>query len=260
MVKLFKQQSIEGKKYMRSFFTEPENVSQEEIILTEDLAHMKKVLRMEAGDEALVFDGTGAEYTVKILEIGAKEVRCSILEKSFSEAEPRVKVSLYQGIPKSDKMEQIIQKCTELGIGEIIPVKMDRCVAKLEKGSDKIKRWQKISREATKQSGRGVVPKVKEPISFKEALDSLKEKDLNVMPYEILGHEGKMGLHELLRENKNAKEVGIIIGPEGGFSDGEAKLSEENGINMIGLGKRILRTETAGSTLLSVIMYEFNEF
>ena len=245
---------------MRSFFTEPENVGAEEIILTEDLAHMKKVLRMKAGDEALVFDGTGAEYRVKILEIGAKEVRCLVLEKSFSEAEPRVKVSLYQGIPKSDKMEQIVQKCTELGISEIIPVKMDRCVAKLEKGSDKIKRWQKISREATKQSGRGVVPKISEPISFKEALTSLKEKDLNIMPYEMLGHEGKMGLRELLGENKNAKEIGIIIGPEGGFSDAEAHLSEENGINMVGLGKRILRTETAGSTLLSVIMYEFNEF
>lgn len=245
---------------MRSFFTEPENVSAEEIILTEDLSHIKKVLRMEAGDEALVFDGTGAEYKVKFLEIGANEVRCSILEKSFSESEPKVKVSLYQGIPKSDKMEQIIQKCTELGVYEVIPVKMDRCVAKLEKSSEKLKRWQKISREAVKQCGRGVIPKVKEPISFKEAISELKEKELNVMPYEMLGHDGEKGLRELLTENKSAKEIGIIIGPEGGFSDAEAKMAKEHGINMVGLGKRILRTETAGSTLLSVIMYEFNEF
>lgn len=245
---------------MRSFFTEPENVSAEEIILTEDLSHIKKVLRMEAGDEALVFDGTGAEYKVKIVEIGTDEVRCSILEKSFSESEPKVKVSLYQGIPKSDKMEQIIQKCTELGVCEVIPVKMDRCVAKLEKSSDKLKRWQKISREAVKQCGRGIIPEVKEPISFKEAVLELKEKELNVMPYEMLGYEGEKGLRELLTENKSAKEIGIIIGPEGGFSDLEATMAKEQGINMVGLGKRILRTETAGSTLLSVIMYEFNEF
>lgn len=245
---------------MRSFFTGPENVSAEEIILTEDVSHIKKVLRMEAGDEALVFDGTGAEYRVKILETGASEVRCRILEKSFSKAEPEIKVSLFQGIPKSDKMEQIIQKCTELGVYEIIPVSMERCVAKLDKSSDKLKRWNKISREAAKQCGRGVIPRVTEPVSFKEAIAALKEAELAVMPYEMLGHEGKKGLRELLSEHGDAKRIGIIIGPEGGFSDAEALYAAENGISTVGLGRRILRTETAGSTLLSVIMYEFNEF
>ena len=244
---------------MRSFFTEPENVLENEIILTEDLSHIKKVLRMQPGDEALVFDGTGAEYKVEILEISERGVRCLILKKNMSEAEPQVKVSLYQGIPKSDKMEQIIQKCTELGIFEIIPVKMDRCVAKLEKGSDKIKRFNKISREASKQSGRGIVPLTKEPVSFKEAMNELSNKDLAIMPYEILGHEGKKGLREILAENKSAKEIGIIIGPEGGFSDAEANFAMQKDVKLVGLGKRILRTETAGSTLLSIIMYEFNE-
>lgn len=245
---------------MRSFFTEPENVSAEEIILTEDLSHMKKVLRMEPGDEALVFDGTGTEYRVKILGLSSGGARCAILEKSFSDAEPELNVRLFQGIPKSDKMEQIIQKCTELGIFEVIPVRMDRCVAKLEGGSDKLKRWNKISREAAKQSGRGIAPEVKEPISFKEALGELSKADLAIMPYEILGHEGKKGLREILNENKSAKRLGIIIGPEGGFSDAEAELAREQGIKLVGLGKRILRTETAGSALLSVIMYEYNEF
>ena len=244
---------------MRSFFTEPENVSAEEIILTEDVSHIKRVLRMEEGDEALVFDGTGACYKVSFLEIETDLVRCKILEKTFSEAEPKVKVTLFQGIPKSDKMEQIVQKCTELGVFSVVPVKMDRCVAKLDK-AEKIKRFNKISREAAKQCARGVVPEIKEPVDFKEAVRQIKEMDLSLMPYEVLGHKGEKGLREILEKNKNAESIGIIIGPEGGFSDQEAVFAEENGINTVGLGKRILRTETAGSTLLSVIMYEFNEF
>lgn len=245
---------------MRSFFTEPENISAEEIFLREDLSHIKKVLRMKPGDEALVFDGSGTEYKAEIVEISESFVRCKILEKSFSEAEPGLKVTLFQGIPKSDKMEQIIQKCTELGIYEIVPVSMDRCVAKLEKGSDKLKRWNKISREAAKQCGRGIFPKVKEPMGFKEAVAALGKTELALMPYEMLGHEGKKGLRELLSDKKDAKSIGIIIGPEGGFSDSEAMYAFENKICQIGLGKRILRTETAGITLLSVIMYEYNEF
>lgn len=244
---------------MRSFFTEPENVFENQLFLTEDVSHIKKVLRMDAGDEALVLDGSGALYKVRFLEILKDKVVCEILEKSFSEAEPEVNVTLYQGVPKSDKMEQIIQKCTELGIKKIVPVMMDRCVSKLEKNSDKIKRWNKIAREAAKQSGRGVVPKVEEPICFKEAIALLNADEISLMPYEIMGHEGKKGLKELLKDKK-AKTIGVIIGPEGGFSDAEAEYARENKINMIGLGKRILRTETAGSAVLSVIMYEYNEF
>lgn len=244
---------------MRSFFTEPENVFENQIYLTEDVSHIKKVLRMEVGDEANVFDGSGAVYKVSFLEILKDKVVCEILEKSFSESEAEVEVTLYQGVPKSDKMEQIIQKCTELGIKRIIPVMMDRCVSKLEKNSDKIKRWNKISREAAKQSGRGVVPRVEEGITFKEAISHIKTNELSIMPYEIMGHEGKKGLKEILSDKK-VKTIGVIIGPEGGFSDAEAEFAKESGINMVGLGKRILRTETAGSTVLSVIMYEYNEF
>ncbi len=244
---------------MRSFFTEPENVKDGFIILTEDASHIKKVLRMQTGDEVLVFDGTGTEYLSEIEEIETGLVKCRIKSQKISESEPNVKVTVFQGIPKSDKMEQIIQKCVELGVFRIVPVKTDRCIAKV-KDNEKIKRWNKISREAVKQCGRGVVPKVVEPVEFKEALNHMKEMDVSLMPYEVLGHDGEHGLKEILRDNKKAKEIGIIIGPEGGFSDSEAKLAEELGIKTIGLGKRILRTETVASSVLSVIMYEYDEF
>lgn len=244
---------------MRSFFTEPENISGNTVVLTEDAAHIKKVLRMKVGDKILVFDGSGRELTCEISEIQDSGIACSILSESFSESEPEIKVTVFQGIPKSDKMEQIIQKCVELGVYRIVPVRTDRAVAKVN-GTEKIKRWNKISREAVKQCGRGLVPEVTEPVSFKEAVASLKELELAVMPYEVLGHGGEKGLKELLVKNKGVKNIGIIIGPEGGFSDSEALFAQESGISAVGIGRRILRTETVASTLLSVIMYENDEF
>lgn len=244
---------------MRSFFTEPENITADKIVLTEDVSHIRNVLRMECGDEILVFDGTGREYKAEIISIEQKCVVCRKLEEGFSAAEPRLEVTLFQGIPKSDKMEQIIQKSAELGIFETVPVKMERCVAKLDKASEKLKRWNKISREAAKQCGRGRIPPVREPVSFKEAVKQLAEKDLAIMPYEILGHAGEKGLKEILSKAGDIKTIGILIGPEGGFSDGEAAYAAEFGINQVGLGRRILRTETAGSAILSVVMYENDE-
>ena len=242
---------------MRSFFTAPENVCGNEILITEDARHIKRVLRMKNGDEALCFDGTGAEYKVRLLEIGDSTVRCEVLEKRECKSEPRVKVSLFQGIAKADKMELIIKKCTELGVYEVIPVKMDRCVAKIDK-AERIDRFNKISREAAKQSGRGIAPKVLAPVGFEDAVALLKEKELSLMPYEVLGHSGQKGLKKLLKEN-SPSSAGIIIGPEGGFSDAEAAYAIENGINAVGLGTRILRTETAGAAVLTALMYEYNE-
>lgn len=244
---------------MRSFFTEPENVKGETIVLTEDAMHIKKVLRMNPGDEVLVFDGTGKEYVAVLEEIETSGVNCRILSESFSDSEPKIKVTVFQGIPKSDKMEQIIQKCVELGVHKIVPVKTSRCVAKV-KDSEKIKRWNKISREAVKQCGRGLIPEVTEPVDFKTAVECLKKTDIPVMPYEVMGHEGKRGLKELLSEKSGAESIGIIIGPEGGFSDEEASYAISEGVCAVGLGKRILRTETVSSAMLAVIMYENNEF
>ena len=244
---------------MRSFFTEPENIYENKIVITEDASHIKNVLRMNEGDEILVFDGTGKEYKAEISLVGSSEVVCKILEESFCASEPQVKVTLFQGIPKSDKMEQIIQKSTELGIFDIVPVKMDRCVAKPQKIAEKLKGWNKISREAAKQCGRGRVPRVLEPVDFCRAVSKMLEKDFSVMPYEALGHMGERVLKQILKAHRGNTNIGIIIGPEGGFSDSEAEYAKNSGIIQVGLGKRILRTETAGSAILSVVMYEYDE-
>ena len=246
---------------MRRFFTEPENISTECAKITEDAGHITKVLRMNIGDKILIFDGTGYEYTAELTSINKEVCEAKIISKEYSEQEPKVKVIIYQGIPKSDKMEGIIQKSVELGASSIVPVSMDRCVSKLDnpkKSSEKIKRWNKIAVEAAKQCGRGVLPSVESPISFKQAIERLKATELSVMPYEVLGHSGVSSLRDTLCLS-NATEIGVMIGPEGGFSDSEAEYAKVNNINMVGLGKRILRTETVSSAILAAIMYQSGE-
>lgn len=247
---------------MRRFFTEPQNISSETAYIYEDSKHIEKVLRMELGDEIILFDGTGYEYYAKLKKI---EINCCIAEifdKRFSQSEPDVKISLFQGIPKSGKMETIIQKSVELGVYEIFPVIMDRCVVKLSSSAacEKVKRWNKVSLEAVKQCGRGIVPKVHMPVSFEEAVCALGTLDLPLMPYELLGHSGECGLKNALESVKDAKSYGLLVGPEGGFSDSEALYAAEKKIKTIGLGKRILRTETVASALIPVIMFYNGEF
>lgn len=246
---------------MRRFFTEPENVVNNKLTIIEDAEHIAKVLRMNIGDEILVFDGSGYEYTSKLVSIDKSSCVAEIISKSYSEQEPKTFVTIYQGLPKSGKMEGIIQKSVELGVRSIVPVSMDRCVSKLDSGkkqTEKIKRWNKVALEAAKQCGRGIIPTVEDPLTFSQAIDRLKKTELALMPYEMLGHSGVSSLKTTL-SSKKAKEIGVIIGPEGGFSDAEASLAEKSGISMIGLGKRILRTETVSSAVLSAIMYETDE-
>ena len=245
---------------MRRFFTEPENISGNHVKIIEDASHITRVLRMEVGENILVFDGTGYEYTVKLTDLNQKECHGEILDKKFSEQEPSVKITTFQGLPKSGKMESIIQKSVELGATSIIPTATDRCVVKLDqKGKkEKTKRWNKVSMEAAKQCGRGLVPVVEEPISFSEAVSHMKEMDLALMPYEVLGHQGECSLKNILKEN-NGKKIGILIGPEGGFTEQEASFAQDNNIHLIGLGKRILRTETVASAMTAMIMYEKGE-
>ncbi len=248
---------------MRRFFTEPQNIKDDMIEIFEDSKHIEKVLRMKCGDTILVFDGTGMEYTAQFTSIEKNICRAKILSKEFSLSEPGIKITLYQGLPKSGKMEVIVQKAVELGVHMIVPVVMDRSVAKIntpEQGREKSKRWQKVSLEAAKQCGRGIVPKVCEPIDFKKAIDELSLKQLSVMPYEELGHQGQNGLKVLLAQNNSATDIGIIVGPEGGFSQNEVDLAAEKNINTIGLGKRILRTETVSGAIIPVIMYDRGEF
>ncbi len=247
---------------MRRFFTEPQNISGDIAEIFEDSKHIEKVLRMSCGDRILVFDGTGTEYTAELVSIEKSVCRAKILEKSISLSEPNTKVWLFQALPKSGKMETIIQKAVELGVFEIVPVMTERCVTKINNkaaGEEKAKRWNKVSVEAVKQCGRGLIPKVREPIPFEAAIEMMKKLQVPLMPYEMLGHEGQKGLKEILNADREASEFGILVGPEGGFSDGEAEYAVEQGIKAIGLGRRILRTETVASALIPMIMFDRDE-
>ena len=245
---------------MPKFFTSGKNNKGDILIIeSEDAKHIKKVLRLNEGDEITVCDGQGTDYTAKIKEISNNEVICDILEKKLCDTEPEVKVTLYQGLPKAAKMDYIIQKTTELGISRIVPVALSRCVVKIENNSaelKKLERWRKIAYEAAKQSGRGIVPVVGDVMNIDEVISVLKEYDLVFVPYEC---EQEVHLKEVLKTKPEAKNVAFIIGPEGGFDITETQKLKEAGVPTITLGKRILRTETAGEAVLSMVMYEFDQ-
>lgn len=245
---------------MPKFFTARENITDTDITIdNEDVAHITRVLRLSEGDEITVCDGQGYDYTAKIDFIEPKKIVCKIIERQKCDTEPNIEVTLFQGIPKAAKMDYIIQKTTELGITRIVPVMLDRCVVKLENKkaeTKKCERWQKISNEAAKQSGRGVVPTINMPVSIDEALTMAKENDLCFVPYEC---EERTSLKKVLMSESDIKSIGFIIGPEGGFSMSEIEKIRTSGVETITLGKRILRTETAGEAVLAMIMYDLGD-
>lgn len=238
---------------MSKFFIPKENIMPDKLIITgEDVKHISKVLRMGVGDEIVCCDGQGNDYKVRIVSLGT-EITCEIIEKKKCDTESNIHVILIQGVPKASKMDYIIQKTTELGICEIYPCEMSRCVSKID-GEKKIQRWQKISEEAAKQSGRGIIPKIHNPISVSEAVKILKSCDVAFVPYECA--EEKF-LKPLLTSFDKPKTVAFMIGPEGGFDKTEIDKLKE--IPIVSLGKRILRTETAGEAVLSMVMYELGD-
>lgn len=245
---------------MPKFFVTPDKIIDNHIIIdTDDAAHITRVLRLGAGDGITVCDSQGNDYDAEIMEIETGRVICNITEKKASVSEPNIKVTLFQGLPKASKMEYIIQKTTELGISEIVPVKMSRCVVKIDNKKDekkKLDRWRKISEAAAKQSGRGIVPEISEIMSIDEVIERSKHFDLFFVPYEC---EEKKTLKEALLSRSDITNVGFLIGPEGGFDIGEAKKLCENDIATVTLGKRILRTETAGEAVLAMAMYEIGD-
>ncbi len=243
---------------MPKFFVEPQKVFDNQIIIdTDDVVHIKRVLRLVVGDEITISDSKGTDYQARISEFNDNEILCDILSSFKNDTEPNVAVTLYQALPKASKMEFIIQKTTELGIVRIVPCSLSRCVVKLD-GKDAVKkcdRWQKIADEASKQSGRGVIPEISKITTFKEAVSKMKESDLCFVPYESADD---IDIRSVLT-SKKAKTVSFMIGPEGGFSPEEVNCLEDNNIPLITLGKRILRTETAGMAVLSMIMYEIGD-
>lgn len=245
---------------MPRFFVTRSQVQNDEIIIQgNDVNHIKNVLRMTPGDELSLSDGEGMDYLCKIQTIGREEVRLRIEDAWSSCVELPVKLYLFQGLPKGDKMEWIIQKAVELGVYEIIPVRTKRVIVKLDdkKETKKIARWQQIAESGAKQSGRGIIPEVKPVMSFREALTYAKNLDAALIPYEKA--ENIQKTREIIHGLKGKQSVGIFIGPEGGFDEKEIEEALGMEIYPVTLGRRILRTETAGLTMLSVLMFEFEE-
>lgn len=241
---------------MSRFFIPRDNISENQITVTgEDVAHISKVLRLGVGDFLTCCDGRGNDFFVKIAEVSKSEILCDIVDTKRSNTEPPVRVTLIQGLPKAAKMDYIIQKNTELGISDIYPCAMNRCISKNEKDK-KTERWQKIAKEAAQQSGRGIVPQVHNTIDLDGAARILKSADIAFVAYEC---EEENNLKDVLLSCENPETVSFLIGPEGGFDKSEVEFLRKSGISVISLGKRILRTETAGEAVLSMIMYEIGD-
>lgn len=241
---------------MHRFFVSPEAISNTEIIITgSDVNHITNVLRMKIGERIIVSDGAGASYCCEISSLGRDAVYASILDGQVSNSELPVKIVLFQGLPKSDKMELIIQKAVELGASEIVPVETARSVVRLDskKKAAKTSRWQSIAESAAKQSGREVIPTVSVPLSFDGALEKAGELDMLIVPYECADSVSKF--KEKLDSLKKGMSIGIFIGPEGGYEETEIEKAQAAGGEIVSLGKRILRTETAGIAALSICMF-----
>jgi 16S rRNA (uracil1498-N3)-methyltransferase len=242
---------------MHHFFVSPSQIGKDTVtILGSDVNHIRNVLRMELSEEVDITDGEGEKvYHCRIEAFEEESVLLKILRTEEIGAELPGRIYLFQGLPKSDKMEWIIQKAVELGVYEIVPMAAKRSVVRLDdkKAENKRKRWQSISESAAKQSKRLVIPKVTLPMSFSEAVAYAKELDVKLIPYEL--EEGMERTRSLLSAVRPGQSVAVFIGPEGGFEESEVAFAKEQGFCAITLGKRILRTETAGMTVLSILMY-----
>ena len=239
---------------MFNFFVDENNKQGNCYIITDaDYNHIKNVLRMAEGEKLLVSVG-GKSDLCEIERFEPDAVTVKILAENYNDTELKTKIYLFQGLPKSDKMELIIQKSVELGVSGIIPVEMSRSVVKLDgkKKVSKQSRWQSIAESAAKQSKRNTIPKVFDVVNYKQSLDMASEFDMIIVPYEC--KEGMVATKNAINQLKSCKSVGILIGPEGGFEPKEIELAERNGGKIISLGKRILRTETAAITAVGMCM------
>lgn len=246
---------------MYQFFVEPGQIYDKTVTITgSDVNHIKNVLRMKAGEEIAVSNGMdGKEYRCGIKQILDDRVECELRFIKEDGVELSARVHLYQGLPKADKMELIIQKAVELGVYEIIPVETRRCVVKLDakKAKQKVQRWQAIAEAAAKQSKRSVIPKITDPMPFTEAIKQAAAMDIKLIPYELA--EGMEKTRKLVTAIKPGQDVAVFIGPEGGFEEAEIESALTMGIEPITLGKRILRTETAGFTVMAWLMYQLED-
>ena len=263
---------------MYQFFVEEGQIDVENktvMITGGDVNHIRNVLRMKVGEELAVSNGQdGKEYRCAIRAFHEKgepaeacgtgiaggawqeaTVECELRFIKEDGVELPAKIYLFQGLPKADKLELIIQKAVELGVYQVIPVETRRCVVKLDEKKAKAKtaRWQQISEAAAKQSKRGIIPEVKEPMSFKKALELARGMDVKLIPYELA--EGMDRTRQLIESIEPGQTIAIFIGPEGGFDEAEIQAAQEAGIEPVTLGRRILRTETAPLAILAWLGY-----
>lgn len=242
---------------MNRFFVKKDDIEGSSATITgEDLKHISKVLRMAPGDRVVLCDGEGYQHLAKISEITKDYARLEIVNSERCMSEPAQRITLYQGLPKGDKMELIVQKCVELGISEIVPVAAERSIVKIKPGEfgGKRTRYQRVAYEAAKQCGRGIIPEVADLITFKAA--DMSRHDLIIIAYE---DEKGNTLKSLLKANPKAMDIAIVIGPEGGLEKAEVDMLTQKGGTAVTLGPRILRTETAGMAALAMILYEIEE-
>lgn len=243
---------------MYRFFVEPSQIEGKRVVITgSDFNHIKNVLRMKIGEEIAVSNGNdNREYRCGIEEYTDAEVICTLRFIKEDGVELPSKIYLFQGLPKADKMELVIQKAIELGAYEVIPVAAKRCIVKLDekKAAAKVSRWQGIAEAAAKQSKRGVIPSVHDVMSMQEAIVYAKNMDIKLIPYELA--EDMQHTRELVESVTPGKSIAVFIGPEGGFEQSEIEAAFQAGIEPVTLGRRILRTETAGLTVLSWLMYQ----
>ena len=244
---------------MNKFFVDESAVGDGSITITgDDYNHIANVLRMKTGEQIYVSTGGDREYLCEVTAFDEGYVTASIIDVYGSNRELPAKITLYQALPKGDKMETIIQKAVELGAYRVVPVITDRVIVKLDdkKRDKKVARWNAISQSAAKQSKRNVIPEVSNPVRFKEAIKEASDMGYAIIPYENAeGMDGSREIFDTIAKNSEDKDIAVFIGPEGGFSDAEIELASNAGVKPITLGHRILRTETAGMTVLSILMF-----
>ena len=241
---------------MQQFFVTADQVQENQIYIEgTDVNHMKNVLRMRPGEKLGISDGNNHHYICQVEKYEDAQAVLTILEEESVDTELPSKVYLFQGLPKGDKMELIVQKAVELGASQVVPVATRRSVVKLDekKAAKKLQRWQQIAESAAKQAGRGYIPQVSSVLSYQEALEKAGELDVLLIPYELA--EGMEEARKVVASIAQGQSVGIFIGPEGGFEKEEVDAAIRQGAKAITLGRRILRTETAGLAILSILMF-----
>ena len=239
---------------MHRFFVEESSINQNRVVIKgSDAHHIADVLRMKIGEEIHVCTGDEWEYTCEISSMSKDEVVAAVVDASKPGKELESDITLYQCLPKKDKMELIIQKAVELGVSRIVPVESLRVVVNLDKKREpsRVERWNKVAEAAAKQSGRMKIPEVGHVLTFSEALKDASGTDVRLIPYEKF--EDMNSTREIVNDIRPGQSVAVIIGPEGGFDEAEFREAREKGFDPVSLGKRILRTETAGMFMLSVL-------